>query len=425
VTEPDYNKHVVIVDDEIAILRSLERLLGDEGYDLHFFENANDALNHCRTQAVALVLSDVRMPGMDGVELMTLLAQEQALAERVLLTGYADINATVEAINKGRISYYLDKPWDDERLLRVVRKGVQNANMRLRNEYLEALTQSQNDELLRLNETLEAQVASRTERLRKSYLSATHTLSKLVDRRLQSDKHSGEDVSNLVLDIAKRLSFDEDKQQDLGLAAHLINIGKIGLQDDLLSQPQLDFGKEDRAQFTKHPSYAAASLAFAPPLANIALLLAQHKECINGSGYPKGLKADDINEGALILGIVSLYFEAVNGQYFSRASTHNEALEHLQSLADKHYPGDMMTTACLALNDWYENTQGQQEQCVDASHLREGMILRKDITAPNGVLVLAKHHVLDKGLIENLRQVEHNLGCTLSAYVSQDSEDGN
>ncbi len=423
-TEPDYNNQVVIVDDETAILHSLERLLGDEDYELFFFEHAKDALEHCRRQPPAMVLSDVRMPEMDGVELMSLLAREQVLTERVLLTGYAEINATVDAINKGRISYYVDKPWDDERLLRIVRKGVDNANMRLRNEYLEALTQAQNEELRHLNESLEAQVASRTERLRKTYLSATHTLSQLIDRRLRNDnrqheQHSSEDSASIALDIARRLSIEEDQIQDLGIAAHLLNIGKIGLPDELLTQAQLEFNKEDKARFSKHPNYAAASLAFAPPLANIAQLLAQHKECLNGSGYPLGLQGEDIDKRALILGVVSLYFEMVNGQYFARASTHNEALDHLRALANKQYSKNLCETACLAISDWYEDTQKEEELCVDAAHLREGMILRKDIKAPNEVLILAKNTVLDKHLIDNLRQVEHNLGCTLSAYVSE------
>ncbi len=417
-SEPEYNTHIVVVDDEQSILRSIERLLIDTEFELHCFTDAREALAFCQDNTVALVLSDVRMPGMDGIEFMTLLANDQEMTERVLLTGFSDIESTVGAINKGRISYYVDKPWDDERLLRIISKGVQNTNVRIRNAYLESLTKEQNAALTEWNETLEAKVASRTEKLRASYLSATQTLSALVDKRLSATEINNARIADLVTNIGRHLSLDENGVQDLGIAALLCQVGKMSFNDHLLQGAQLSFNHEELSLFHKHPCYCEAALVFAPPLAGVASILKQHKEVLDGSGYPEGLDGTQIELGALILGLVTRYAESVNGQYFERQLTHSEARDHLLSLAETQYPADLVDITCQVLDEWQKQQLAAPENCLAIRKLAPGMTLTRDIVAPNGVLVLARDKQLDQHLIDNLQQLESSLNVELEAYVS-------
>jgi len=415
---PSYNNIIVIVDDEQPMLNTLQRLLFDCDFTLHCFDNAKEAWEFCRNNTVAVVLSDVRMPNMDGVELMTLVAKEQALSERILLTGFADMEVTVEAINKGRISFYIDKPWDDERLIRILNKGVESANIRFRNAYLEKLTQAQNSELKQWNETLEEQVSSRTEKLRNSYLSATQVLSSLIDRRLRDSRFNNNDIVRLALRIGRKLAWPEDALQDLGMASMLCQIGKIGFSDALLNKPRLSLSQDELSEFSQHPNYAASSLAFAPPLKHIAITLKQHRETLGGQGYPSGLHSDAIKEEALLLGLVCTYVELLNGQYFERALTHGEAIEHLKELSDKHYPKAMVDTACVILDQWQEKLGQLEENCLPASQLKAGMMLTRNLYTPSGVLVLAKNKELTTGIIAHLLALEKNLKFEIDAYVA-------
>ena len=414
---PGYNNTIVIVDDEQAILNALQRLLFDCDFTLHCFNEAKNAWDFCQNNAVALLLSDVRMPHMDGIELMTLMAEEQPLSERILLTGFADMDATVSAINKGRISFYIDKPWNDERLIRIVNKGVENANTRLRNEYLEALTLAQNIELKQWNETLEERVNSRTEKLRDSYLSATQVLSSLIDRRLQESTYNNNDITRLALRVGRKLPLPEDALQDLGMASMLCQIGKIGFSDVLLNKPQRTLSHDELSEYSQHPTYAASSLTFAPPLSNIASTLEQHKETLDGKGYPAGLKNGAIKEEALLLGLVSIFIELLNGQYFDRALTHSEAIKHIQGLSDKQYSKIMVDTACAVFDQWQHELSKHEEHCLSASKLQAGMMLTRNLYTPNGVLVLAKNKDLTSGIINHLLALEKNLKFEIEAYV--------
>ena len=414
---PNYNNTIVIVDDEQPILNALQRLLLDCDFSLHSFNNAKDAWAYCQENPVAVVLSDMRMPQMDGLELMTLVAEEQPLCERILLTGFSDMDTTIGAINKGRISYYLEKPWNDEHLIRVLNKGVESANIRLRNAYLEALALDQNAELKQWNETLEERVNSRTEKLRSSYLSATQVLSSLIDRRLQESTHNNNDVTRLALRVGRKLLLSEDALQDLGMASMLCQIGKIGFNDTLLNKPQRALSHDELSEYSQHPAYAASSLSFAPPLSNIASTLAQHKETLDGKGYPAGLKDGAIKEEALLLGLVGTFIELLNGQYFERALTHSETIEHLQGLSDKQYSKIMIDTACAVFDQWQQEQAQSEEHCLSASKLQAGMMLTRNLYTPSGVLVLAKNKELSSGIVNHLLALEKNLKFQIDAYV--------
>ena len=111
-------KHtVLLVDDEEGILKSLKRLLKVLDIDIITAQTGNEALEALRRNRVSLIISDQRMPGMTGVELLCESREVAPDAVKILLTGYADVEATKDAINSGAIRYYFNKPWDDEFLL--------------------------------------------------------------------------------------------------------------------------------------------------------------------------------------------------------------------------------------------------------------------------------------------------------------------
>ena len=412
---------IVLVDDEPAILRILSRDLHDLDAQMHAFVDAEAALEKLDEIQPDVVISDVYMPGMDGIEMMERVAQKFPLSERILLTGYADVEAAIGAINKGRIHYYLQKPWEKERLKRVVNKGIQLSELRQRNEYLERLTREQNEKLKEWNQLLERRVKSRTEQLRESYKTTVSVFSNLVEQRLLGLQSSNRRVANLCKAIGEKLGLNDDDLNSLGYAALMRNIGKVGFPDELLSTPYHAMTASQRQEYQQHPNLAAVSLAALHPLKNSAYIVASFCENSDGSGYPQQLKGSDIPVTASILAAVSDYYDAVAGFMLDRPLTETQARDWLVENRGRLYPTEVVdaTVEVISAQLRDEVLLEGQELSLSTHALKDGMKLTRDLVSPAGVLLLCKGTLLDEHLIEHLVRLEQNGGQSLQLFVIQ------
>ena len=150
---------LLCVDDEASIRSALRRVFLEEDWDVLFAQDGEAGLAVCRGAEVDLILSDFRMPGMDGVEFLRKAREIRADCVRIILSGYADINLIVHALNEGEIYRFLVKPWNDGELLHNVRKALEHQRLGRENARL-------TDELRALNGELERKVDERTKELR-------------------------------------------------------------------------------------------------------------------------------------------------------------------------------------------------------------------------------------------------------------------
>jgi two-component system probable response regulator PhcQ len=125
---------ILLVDDEPNVLRSLSRLLKD--YQLTTFDCGEDALLAAQDMPFDLVISDYRMPGMNGVELLTFFRAVQPDAIRMILTGYADLNGIQQAINDAEVFRFINKPWNPMEIFNAVTRGLEHRHMLLENRAL-------------------------------------------------------------------------------------------------------------------------------------------------------------------------------------------------------------------------------------------------------------------------------------------------
>ena len=169
---------VLFIDDEANILSSLKRLFRPHGYRILTADSgaAGLALLEQEQGAVDVVVSDMRMPGMSGAEVLEQVRLKWPEAVRILLTGYADVSSTIAAINRGEIYRYISKPWSDDEILLTLRDALERKLLKAEKQRLEALTLRQNEELKELNASLEEKVRQRTETLRQTMeqLSVAH-----------------------------------------------------------------------------------------------------------------------------------------------------------------------------------------------------------------------------------------------------------
>ncbi len=192
--------NILFVDDEENVLKSLKRVFMDEPYDLVTALSGKEALEILGKTIFAVIVSDQRMPEMSGSEFLGKARAIQPDAVRIVLTGYADVQAAVSAINEGGAYRYIAKPWNDTDLVLVIRDAVATYGLKQENARLTALTNKQNDELKKWNTELEVLVQEQTidiqnknkeleklnEQLRKNFRKSIEAFSGLIEMRERS-----------------------------------------------------------------------------------------------------------------------------------------------------------------------------------------------------------------------------------------------
>ena len=242
---------LLLVDDEASILSSLRRQLRPAGYRIHTAESGAAGLEILEREPVDLVVSDMRMPEMSGAQFLEQVRIRWPGTMRILLTGYADVGSTIDAINRGEIYRYIAKPWDDNQLALTIRDALESNRLRNENTRLLALTTAQNEELTQLNTGLEQKVAERTaeiqqvnsflnlanDRLKQNFLVSIKVFSGLMELRGGTMVGHSRRVADLARKLAVRLELPAKAHQDMCVAVLLHDMGKIGFPDSVLGRP--------------------------------------------------------------------------------------------------------------------------------------------------------------------------------------------
>lgn len=157
----DHQTRILCVDDERNVLRALERIFLDDDYEILTAASGEEGLELLNASPqVQVVISDFRMPGMNGVEFLKEVFKTHPETIRIVLSGYADTAAVVAAINEGKIYKFIPKPWNDDELRVTVAKALEHFAAQRRNEQLAEELRRKTDELRELNADLELRAAS-------------------------------------------------------------------------------------------------------------------------------------------------------------------------------------------------------------------------------------------------------------------------
>jgi response regulator RpfG family c-di-GMP phosphodiesterase len=426
---------ILFVDDEPNILSSLRRLFRNQGYRILTAGSGTAGLEVLRRHPVDLVISDMRMPIMSGARFLEVVRGEWPDTMRLLLTGYADIQSILDAINRGEIYRYITKPWDDNDIQLTVRQTLERQCLQHDKQRLEALTHAQNEALKTLNASLEDKVRQRTAdlskahdgllrfnaKLKTNFLLSIKVFSNLIEMRGGGLAGHALRVADLARKLAVQLGCDDATVQDVFVAAMLHNIGQIGLSDELLALPQTAMNGEQLGQYRKHPARAEQLLMPLDELRGAALLVRAHQERFDGSGYPDQLAGPDIPLGARILALASDYDKLQIGMMMPKKLRPEEARAAVLHSRGKRYDPAVVDAFVQLLDvaaaPVHESTHATTVMAVTA--LQSGMTLAKDLIMPDGSLLLAADHVLDGGLLRQIINYEKTLTQPLRLTVYQ------
>jgi len=422
---------LLLVDDEQNILSSLRRLLRPLGYEIYTATSGAEGLSVLERERIDLIISDMRMPEMDGAVFLEQAAARWPDTIRILLTGYAEVGSTIAAINKGEIYKYISKPWDENDIILSVKHALEKKFLEQERRRLEALTKVQNEQLREFNSNLEAKVAARTDELRKSnaalaaaheslkksYIATVKTFANLIEMRAGVASGHSRRVAEIVRELATNLNMSASDTQDLIFAALLHDIGNIGLTDRIINKPFHALEQNERQEVIRHPLVGEAMLMSLEPLQGAALIIRSHHERFNGNGYPEGLKGEEIPLGARVLAVASDYDALQHGMIWSRRMSAQEAKDYLEENSGKLY--DPKVVEALVHDRIKSKPKQETIVALSSNDIKPGMVLARDILTKDGASILVKGHELDERTISRIHGIENALEHEFTIYINQ------
>ncbi|KAF0179700.1 MAG: response regulator [Nitrospirae bacterium] len=284
---------VLFVDDEPGVLSAVRRIFLEDKIELVTADSGAEGISVLREREVAVIVSDNMMPGMNGIQF---LEQAKLLAPdtiRILMTGYADVQSAMDAINRGGVYRFLTKPWDNDNLRRTVLDGVREHGI------VSALRSADEAKLLSLAQTIEL----------KDHYTRGHC----------------ENVARYALAIAAAAGLAGDDLKDIKYASWLHDCGKIGVPEEVLNYP----GRltEDMMRIVRKHSEWGADVAGKAALPDVVVkAILHHHEKYDGSGYPHGISGETIPLGARILAIADVYDAVTTDRPYRKAMQKKDAL---------------------------------------------------------------------------------------------------
>lgn len=431
---------ILCVDDEPNILSSLKRLFRGAGFQVRTAVGGAAGLAVLEAEPIDLVISDMRMPEMDGAEFLQHVRTRWPDTMRLLLTGYSEVNSIIGAINRGEIYRYISKPWDDNDIVLIVRQALERRELEHEKRRLEALTIRQNEELKTLNASLETKVLERTselsvantalqganEKLKTNFVTSIKIFSTLMEMRGGSLSGHSRRVAELCKRLALKMKLESKAVQEVVVAALLHEIGKVGFSDELLQTPVSTMKPEQLDAYRKHIVQAEQLLMPLPDIKGATEIICAQFERFDGSGFPSKIAEKSIPLGARILAVASDFDSLQIGTLSPRHLTPQEAQIIIVHSSGSRYDPDVVAALIEVQAGGSKADVGSEkvkEVEVSSEDMVPGMVLTRDLITPNGLLMLSTDHVLDARLIGKIKDFERSRGLKLTAYIRAASKD--
>ncbi|MBI3368002.1 MAG: response regulator [Burkholderiales bacterium] len=413
---------VLCVDDEPNILSALKRVLRANDLCVLTATSGAQALQMLSEMPADLVISDMRMPGMDGAQLLEQVRERWPDAVRLLLTGQSDLETTVAAINRGQIFRYLRKPWDEAELLGAVQQGLHLRSLELDRRRLQTLTRNQNLQLQQLNDDLEKRVTDRTaqlleanQKIRRGYLKTIKVFSNLLELRGGALAGHGRRVGEAARDIARKMALPEEEVLQVFIAGMLHDIGVIGLPDAMLAKPLARYTEAELALHRQHPARGEQSLLALDDMQGVMPIIRSHHERWDGKGFPDGKAGTDIPLGARIVAIADAFDELQNGAIAGTPVTALEARTLMRVGRGQQFDPEILDVFLHITEP--QKPKVEQRLMLGCDALEPDMVLAGDLVSGRGVLMLTAGHRLTPTLIRRIREFEVREGSKLELPI--------
>lgn len=301
---------ILVVDDEEAIREVVTTLLAAIGYDCTAAPSALTALDSLARNGHDLVLSDVVMPEMDGLKLLERIKQKYEDVPVIMITAVHDISTALDALRKGAYDYIL-KPFEKEQLYLSVERALEHRRLVLENQNYQ-----RNLEQLVQERTRQLSLALRE--LERSYDYTLEALGGALDLKDSETEGHCQRVTAFTIAIARAMSMKGEELRVLARAAFLHDVGKMGIPDEILRKPT-NLNAEEISIVRKHCDIGYRIMERIPFLKDASEIVLAHQERYDGTGYPRGLKGDEIPLGARIFAVADALDAMISDRPYRKA----------------------------------------------------------------------------------------------------------
>lgn len=313
---------ILIADDEADIRELLGDFLESEGYECILAVNAFEALEKYREHNdIDLVMSDIRMPGKTGLELLSDIKEIDDDVMVIMISAVKDIESAISAMSKGAYDY-VAKPFKLTEVVLIAKKAIEKRKLILQNkEYQRSLERMVAERTMELQNALEA--------LDKTYIFTLRALVTALDTRDEETQGHSMRVVKYTLKLAELMNWgDKERLKHLEYGALLHDIGKIGIPDPILRKPG-KLTKEEWDVMKTHPEVGYKILHKIEFLEEPSQVVLHHHERFDGSGYPTGLKGHDIPIGSRIFAVADTVDAMTSERPYRSALSFEEASNEL------------------------------------------------------------------------------------------------
>ena len=419
---------LLILDDEKEVLNALNRVLRKE-FELYLFSDPHEALTFFENSPVPLFISDMRMPIMDGATFLSRITELNPKSKRFLLTGHADINLTVTAVNEGKISHYFAKPWDNFELISELKLAYELYTTEVKSKRLLKQNIEKNTELSLLNSSLELEINKSNEKLEqlsfkeaKSFVRLKNTFSTFINlnaeiislHTMDTSKHNFRVASHARI-IAEKMACDNLTVFQIYIAGLLYETGKLSIAQSLLSTPIEHLNQQERTSYNSFYGKGSTLLEKVKELANVANIIKHIPEHYNGLGVPERLSQEDIPLGSRIISVVATFDNLVLRRQTQLPTSLVEAKHRIEELANKVFDPRVINLYFDLLDTRPAAKEGTIEYPANIAQLKEGDVLTQDLNNGNMLPLLTKGVIVESHHIEKLTEleIEHNSVFTL------------
>jgi putative two-component system response regulator len=321
-------ERILIADDEEMICSILSQRLSQEGYVCVTANNGREALQHFYAENFSLIISDINMPEMTGIELLKQVKAVQPNMLVIMITAYPEIGMVVEALHVGAYDFIL-KPFDLDLVVFSVKKALDKKRLE---EELE--TYRQHLERLVEQKTAKLQKSYRT--LKKAHLDSVKVLAEAIDAKDPYTRGHSDRVRKRSLRIAMKLGFSKKRLESLEFGALLHDIGKIGIRDEVL-QKQGRLTPEEYQYVQEHPLIGVKIAEGIKFFKDKIPIIRHHHEHFDGRGYPDGLAGKSIPLEARIISVPDAFDAMTSLRPYRREMSQEDALAELEKSKGKQF----------------------------------------------------------------------------------------
>lgn len=324
-------KKILIIDDDSGVSRLLSTILKNEGYEVRVASDGSCAIELTEKHFYNVILVDIKLPDINGLDLLRRIRARDKLTVAIITTGYASFEDAVKSLREHAYDI-LVKPIDIDNLLLTIKRGIDEQELILHNQRLITTLRNKSVELKTNLDEL-SMIGKNIQML------TLGTMSSFADtveaKHLYTDGHSKR-VTQMSLHIAKEMNLPDNEIEKIKQACLLHDLGKVGIPDAIL----LKDGKltlEEWQKIKNHPCCSISLLKQLDFLNDTLPIIEHHHEKYDGSGYPGGLKGEEIPLGSRIMAVSDAFDAMISKRPYRESKSIKESIKELKDNAGTQF----------------------------------------------------------------------------------------